>query len=283
MAGCLSALGPSPEEQVREHRSHLERFTDVSTAVSGRYRMSPPFVQTDGGALGIPFVNLRIPDLEPTRPQVVLYELTDDGEYDLLGFEWFTPTSDADDPPELFGKSFHGPMDGETRLIPRHYGLHVWLFNENPDGMFKLYNPSVTRSNLVETITPAWEALSKFAFGAAAKEAGYRNVDECVRVADGGYGVPFVHDGAKGTDLARPPVLLYRVTPDWTYQLLGAEWYVSAEAVSEPPTMLGQPFHNPMEGHTPESTQPRHYGLHAWLFRPNPKGLFAQFNPTVSC
>ena len=26
-----------------------------------------------------------------------------------------------------------------------------------------------------------------------------------------------------------------------------------------------------------------HYDLHVWLYRDNPSGMFAQFNPNVSC
>jgi hypothetical protein len=26
-----------------------------------------------------------------------------------------------------------------------------------------------------------------------------------------------------------------------------------------------------------------HYDLHVWLYRDNPNGMFAQFNPNVSC
>ena len=26
-----------------------------------------------------------------------------------------------------------------------------------------------------------------------------------------------------------------------------------------------------------------HYDRHVWLYRENPKGMFAQFNPNVSC
>jgi ABC-type Zn2+ transport system substrate-binding protein/surface adhesin len=26
-----------------------------------------------------------------------------------------------------------------------------------------------------------------------------------------------------------------------------------------------------------------HYDLHVWLYRENPKGMFAQFNPKASC
>ena len=36
-----------------------------------------------------------------------------------------------------------------------------------------------------------------------------------------------------------------------------------------------------MLGHNPK--MPIHYDLHVWLYRHNPAGKFAMWNPTVSC
>jgi hypothetical protein len=47
----------------------------------------------------------------------------------------------------VFGKAFDGPMEGHEPLLPRnlhHYDLHVWLWKENPAGLFSPTNPSVT-------------------------------------------------------------------------------------------------------------------------------------------
>ena len=47
------------------------------------------------------------------------------------------------------------------------------------------------------------------------------------------------------------------------------------------PTLFGVPFDGPMLGHTPE--MPIHYDLHVWLYRHNPAGTFAMWNPRVRC
>jgi hypothetical protein len=47
------------------------------------------------------------------------------------------------------------------------------------------------------------------------------------------------------------------------------------------PSVLGQTFDGPMAGHNP--SMPWHYDLHVWLWAHNPAGLFAQFNPALSC
>ena len=45
------------------------------------------------------------------------------------------------------------------------------------------------------------------------------------------------------------------------------------------PSLFGVPFDGPMLGHEPG--MPIHYDLHAWLWKKNPKGKFARWNPTV--
>jgi hypothetical protein len=47
------------------------------------------------------------------------------------------------------------------------------------------------------------------------------------------------------------------------------------------PSLFGQEFDGPMEGHGPG--QPIHYDLHVWLWKKNPAGMFAPFNPKVAC
>jgi hypothetical protein len=47
------------------------------------------------------------------------------------------------------------------------------------------------------------------------------------------------------------------------------------------PVLFGRVFDGPMPGHAPG--MPWHYDLHVWVWKHNPGGIFAQFNPTVSC
>lgn len=84
-------------------------------------------------------------------------------------------------------------------------------------------------------------------------------------------------------DPMRPNVLIYEPVGK-KLRLVAVEWLVPLAAVKERPTLLGQPFEGPMEGHEP--LIPRdfyHYDLHAWLFKDNPLGMFTATNPNVSC
>lgn len=287
LAGCLDAVvPPSPSEQVREHEDALEQFSDVSTAIERGYRTTGTYLRNENGVLGVPFVNNQAAELDPEQPQAVLFDLTDDGQYEPIGLKWFVPTEGRDGPPSLFGREFSGPYEEETPFIPRHYALHVWLFRENPDGLFSRYNAAIETVTLVEQVEPVRSGLADLLTGGDAEENGYRNTETCIAMDDGGYGVPFVRengDGQGGTDPEDPPVLLYRLTQNWSYRLLGAEWYVPASDVDGPPSLFDQSFHEAMDGHSTETDQPEHYGLHGWFFQANPRGMFAPLNPTVSC
>lgn len=50
---------------------------------------------------------------------------------------------------------------------------------------------------------------------------------------------------------------------------------------ADPPTLFGQRFEGPM-AHDPYPTM-WHYDLHVWAWQPNPNGIFAHYNPALSC
>ncbi|WP_436926119.1 hypothetical protein [Halosimplex amylolyticum] len=217
---------------------------------------------------------------------MLLYDLSDAGHYELMAVKWYRPADDVDFPPSLFGKSFAGPQEGSIPSLPEHYGLSAWLFRENPDGLFESNNAAVEPGDLVSMVTPVRREIRDYLTGREATEDGYRNSEKCMATERGVYGVPFVDEtamGDGGTDQSRPPILLYRVTPSWSYQLLGVEWFVPTTEAESAPSMFGFEFHEPATAHSPKVDQPEHYGLHAWLFSANPNGMFTPFNPALSC
>lgn len=102
----------------------------------------------------------------------------------------------------------------------------------------------------------------------------------------GGMGVHFLNPQLIGPvlDPMRPQILLYEPVGD-KLRLVGVEWFVPlATGVKERPSIFGQPFDGPMEGHHPLlPTALHHYDLHVWLFKANPAGLFSPTNPSVTC
>jgi hypothetical protein len=100
-------------------------------------------------------------------------------------------------------------------------------------------------------------------------------------------------DGTDGVlDWTQPEVLVYEPQADGSMKLAAVEFLVfkapwEAAGNAAPPSFFGTPFFSmandpatpadEAHGFTP------HYELHMWLPRENPNGVFAEFNPAVSC
>src|SRR5512144_1119699 len=110
-------------------------------------------------------------------------------------------------------------------------------------------------------------------------------IEGSMEYAKGAMGIHFVNVTVQGPpDPTKPNVLIYEPVGG-KLQLVAAEWLVPLTAdTMERPSLFGQPFLGPMEGHEPLIPKGFvHYDLHAWLFKDNPLGTFAPTNPNVSC
>ena len=103
---------------------------------------------------------------------------------------------------------------------------------------------------------------------------------------------PRVNGTGTHTDFNRPAILIYEPQGDGSVELVAVENLVfikawEAAGNKEPPKFQGQTFDR-MEDDPSTSVDEAHmfephYDLHVWLYRDNPRGTFAQFNPNVSC
>ena len=93
------------------------------------------------------------------------------------------------------------------------------------------------------------------------------------------------------TDFREPAMLVYEPQPDGSLQLVAVENLVFADAwharSKAPPTFHGRTY--PLLRDDPATSvdeahgwQP-HYEQHLWVFRDNPNGAYAPFNPNVTC
>lgn len=80
-------------------------------------------------------------------------------------------------------------------------------------------------------------------------------------------------------DPSRPEVLLYEPSGDGKLKLVAVE-YVVVNVGQARPTFDGHLFD--IGGAPPLGATP-HWTLHVWVHRDNPSGLYAPFNPNVSC
>jgi hypothetical protein len=133
-------------------RDSTERFKDVSVAEAEGYALQFGCVSgPDSGAMGLHYINgalLGRGELDPTHPQIVIYEPTESGSLKLIGAD-FLVFADAWDkknegPPELMGQLFHY-FEAPNRFgLPPFYTLHVWAWKDNPNGAFVNWHPNVS-------------------------------------------------------------------------------------------------------------------------------------------
>jgi hypothetical protein len=150
----LSAMSPELEKA----RAALDKYRDPVLAVHDGYFStvgcieypeggSEGTMQYAPGGMGVHFLNLQLigPTMDPAKPQVLIYE-PDGHKLRLVAAEWFVPAEASASPPTIFGKQLEGPMEGHHPLMPaglHHYDLHVWLWKDNPAGIFSPTNPAV--------------------------------------------------------------------------------------------------------------------------------------------
>ena len=130
----------------------------------------------------------------------------------------------------------------------------------------------------------ARRATARFRSVRRAERAGYEPAVECVE----GMGYHYGHPDLLGDDrlqIRKPEILVYE-RQHGRMRLVALEYFrpdadQRLDTDDDRPLLFGRGFDGPMEGHEPG--MPVHYDLHAWLFKRNPDGRFAQFNPRVSC
>jgi len=156
-----AAQMPDLPPELASARSVLDKYADPIVAVHDGYLStvgcidypkgaSEGSMQYVAGGMGVHFLNAQNigPTLDPAKPQVLIYE-PNGTKLRLVAAEWFVPAAVVGDaePPSIFGKQLQGPMEGHKPIMPaevHHYDLHVWLWKDNPAGIFSPTNPKVT-------------------------------------------------------------------------------------------------------------------------------------------
>lgn len=174
---------PGPgEPTLAEVRRATERFRDVNVALAEGY-IRDPFNICDNaelmgrpaslGAMGIHFFR---PDLlgitappsprvtgsgthtDFLEPSILIYEPQADGSLQLVAVENLVFAAAWKAAGHEERPSFHGvpydsmaddpntPLD-EAHMFEPHFDRHVWIYRDNPNGMFTPFNPAVSCAN----------------------------------------------------------------------------------------------------------------------------------------
>ena len=190
------------------------------------------------------------------------------------------------------------------------YAFAAFLASQAPEA------PAASPVSAEPTLDQIRAATERFRNVKVALAEGYVRdpMDHCVvapdigrPAADGAMGVHYIRMDLIGvtgppnprvsgtgthTDFTKPAILLYEPQADGSLELVGVENLVfktawAAAGNAQPPVFQGATWDSmeddpatPIdEGHL---FMP-HYDRHVWLYRENPKGIFAQFNTNVSC
>jgi hypothetical protein len=149
------SLTTKQQDELAKVRAATAKYHDVNRAIADGF-VEDPHCEPGMGYHYLHFGRLGQPP-SANEPSILLYSPTKDGGRRLVAVEYFTPVfvngepwwGDENSPPppgsynpapELFGVPFEGPMAGHNPYMPWHYDLHVWLWLNNPDGIFAGYN-----------------------------------------------------------------------------------------------------------------------------------------------
>lgn len=132
--------------QLAELRQATARYHDTLRAMADGWSVrfpEPCLTHSDFGGMGFHLFNPGLADgeVDVTEPELLVYEPRRDGKLQLVGAEYVVPFSvrpETASPPVLFGHEFHHV---EAFGV---WGLHVWAWQNNPDGVFADWNPRVS-------------------------------------------------------------------------------------------------------------------------------------------
>ena len=149
-------------------------------------------------------------------------------------------------------------------------------------------------SNDHGTLSRVKKATAQYRKLSVAEAAGYGqlvDVNDIACIDMPGMGAMGIHyvkgdlvgDGA--IDALTPEALVYEPADNGHMHLVALEYVVFQDAWDahhgSPPSLFGQQFNFTAAGN--RFGLPAYYSLHAWVFKHNPAGTFAMWNPDVSC
>jgi hypothetical protein len=142
------AAGPAELQGLAAARAATARFHrfDVADEAGYDFLFMDMCMEDGGGAggMGYHYVDTRLLDaeLDVAHPEAVMYEPGTNGQLRLVGLEYVIPAAawTSPNPPELLGQQL-------TLNAFDLWALHVWIWKDNPSGIYADWNPTVSCAN----------------------------------------------------------------------------------------------------------------------------------------
>lgn len=150
-SGPRAAGSEASQRDVAQVRAAVARYHTPERALAGGWELLDGldhcFEHAGAGGMGVHHIDpvqLGNGTLDPRRPEALVFVPGPQGQLRLGAVEFIVPIDDPDDPgapPSVLGRELH-----QLEPVPgvRVWGLHVWLFEPNPSGMFADWNPRVS-------------------------------------------------------------------------------------------------------------------------------------------
>jgi len=140
----------APPELVQVVRQATQKYTNVNAAVSAGYQPVLGCVSgSDHGAMGVHYLNASLlnGEVDATQPQALIYEPLGGGKMRLVGVEFIVDASTWQKknaaPPQLYQQLLQLIPSPNRYGLDTFYELHVWAWQENPNGAFVDWNNKV--------------------------------------------------------------------------------------------------------------------------------------------
>lgn len=171
-AGVASAAGPTGHDLLAA-RIATARFHSLALAGASGYGQPPApaplhecISSFDGtGSMGFHYINGGLLDanVDASHPEVLVYAPDKDGQRKLVALEYVVFQADwiaahGDTMPSLFGEMFMATPSPNRYAIPAFFSLHVWLYQDNPSGLFAPFNPTVSCGGAGASVTTSANA-----------------------------------------------------------------------------------------------------------------------------
>jgi hypothetical protein len=141
----------APPELVQVVRQATQKYTNVNAATSAGYQPVLGCVSgQDHGAMGVHYLNpsLLNGELDATQPQALIYEPLGGGSMRLVGVEFIvdaaTWAKSNAAPPQLYQQLLQLIPSPNRYGLDTFYELHVWAWQDNPNGAFVDWNNKVS-------------------------------------------------------------------------------------------------------------------------------------------
>ncbi|MHB8460916.1 MAG: hypothetical protein ACYDAK_08650 [Candidatus Limnocylindrales bacterium] len=148
-----SAANNDEGRSLGDVRAATAPFHNLDVAIAAGYGPVKGCAQKPGvGGMGQHYVKGALvgdPALNPLRPEGLVYEPRGDGSYRLVAIEYIVlkdawHAANGSSPPRLFDKPLALVTAPNAYDLPDFYELHVWLWSNNPTGLFSDWNPRVS-------------------------------------------------------------------------------------------------------------------------------------------